>query len=104
MSIIGATKGQITSKGLLEFSQKTNKRIRFFFYDEFVCSFFGRIQGYQKVLSKFFKGWKNRLKLKDKNVFMASWNFRIYSASHLIYGAQGGRDDFAIQKGETSWE
>ena len=48
-------KGQLISKGLfgiLEFSQKTNKRIRFYYYDEFVRSFFGRIRGHQKVLSK----------------------------------------------------
>ena len=40
------TKGQIISKGLfgiLEFSQKTNERIRFYYYDEFIRSFFGRI-------------------------------------------------------------
>ena len=48
-------KGQIISKGLfgvLEFSQKTNERIRFYYYDKFVSLFFGRIQGHQKVLSK----------------------------------------------------
>ena len=38
--------------GILEFSQEKNKWIRFYYYDEFVRSFFGRIQGYQKVLSK----------------------------------------------------
>ena len=40
------SKGQIISKGLfdvLKFSQKTNEQIRFYYYDEFVCSFFGRI-------------------------------------------------------------
>ena len=45
------TKGQIISKGLfdvLEFSQKTNERIRRSSKNEFVCSFFGRIHGYQK--------------------------------------------------------
>ena len=34
--------------GILEFSQKTNEQIRFYYYDEFVRSFFGRIWGYQK--------------------------------------------------------
>ena len=29
-----------------------NERICFYYYDEFVCSFFGRIRGHQKVLSK----------------------------------------------------
>ena len=45
------TKGQIISKGLfgiLEFSQKTNERIRHSSKNEFVRSFFGRIRGYQK--------------------------------------------------------
>ena len=37
---------------ILKFSQKTNKWIRFYYYDKFVLSFFGRIQGYQKVLLK----------------------------------------------------
>ena len=44
-------KGQIISKGLfgvLEFSQKANERIRRSSKNEFVCSFFGRIRGYQK--------------------------------------------------------
>ena len=44
-------KGQIISKGLfgvLEFSQKTNERIRRSSKNEFICLFFGRIQGYQK--------------------------------------------------------
>ena len=44
-------KGQIISKGLfvvLESSQKTNERIRCSSKNEFVCSFFGRIRGYQK--------------------------------------------------------
>ena len=44
-------KGQIISKrlfGILEFFQKTNKRIRRSSKNEFVCSFFGRIRGYQK--------------------------------------------------------
>ena len=44
-------KGQIISKGLfgvLKFSQKTNERIRRSSKNEFVCSFFGRIRGYQK--------------------------------------------------------
>ena len=48
-------KGQIISKGLfgvLEFSQKTNERIRRSSKNEFVSLFFGRIPGYQKVLSK----------------------------------------------------
>ena len=36
----------------LEFSQKTNEWIRFYYYDEFVRSFFGRIRGHQKVSSK----------------------------------------------------
>ena len=43
-------KGQIISKGLfgvLEFSQKTNKRIRRSSKNEFVRLFFGRIRGYQ---------------------------------------------------------
>ena len=31
---------------------KTNKQIRFSSKNEFVCSFFGRIRGYQKDLSK----------------------------------------------------
>ena len=38
--------------GILEFSQKTNKRIRFYYYDDFFRSFFGRIRGQQKVLLK----------------------------------------------------
>ena len=38
--------------GILEFSQKTNERIRFYYYNEFVRSFFGRIRGHQNVLSK----------------------------------------------------
>ena len=44
-------KGQIISKGLfgvLEFSQKTNERIRCSSKNEFLHSFFGRIRGYQK--------------------------------------------------------
>ena len=44
-------KGQIIFKGLfgvLEFSQKTNERIRRSSKNEFVRSFFGRIWGYQK--------------------------------------------------------
>ena len=44
-------KGQIISKGLfgiLEFSPKTNERIRRSSKNEFVRSFFGRIRGYQK--------------------------------------------------------
>ena len=44
-------KGQIISKGLfdvLEFSQKTNEWIRRSSKNEFICLFFGRIQGYQK--------------------------------------------------------
>ena len=48
-------KGQTISKGLfdiLEFSQKTNERIRFSSKNEFVRLFFGRIREYQKVLSK----------------------------------------------------
>ena len=52
MGIILLVKGQIISKGLfdiLEFHQKTNERIRFNSKNEFV---FGRIRGYQKVLSK----------------------------------------------------
>jgi hypothetical protein len=39
-------KDQIISKGLLVSSnspQKTNKQIRFYYYDEFVRSFLGRI-------------------------------------------------------------
>ena len=43
-------KGQIISKGLfgvLEFSQKTNGRICLSSENEFVCSSFGRIRGYQ---------------------------------------------------------
>ena len=46
------TKGQIISKGLfgvLEVSQKTNERIRCSSKNEFVCSFFGRIRGYQII-------------------------------------------------------
>ena len=45
------SKGQIISKVLfvvLEFSQKTNERIRRSSKNEFVCSFFVRIRGYQK--------------------------------------------------------
>ena len=44
-------KGQIISKGLfgvLEFSQKTNERIRHSSKNEFIRSFFGRIWGHQK--------------------------------------------------------
>ena len=50
------TKGQIISKrlfGVLEFSQKTNKRIPCSSKNEFVCSFFGRIWGHQKVLQNY---------------------------------------------------
>ena len=46
---MNCSKGQIISKGLfgvLEFSQKTNERIRRSSKNEFVCSFFGRIWGY----------------------------------------------------------
>ena len=32
--------------------KKTNEQICFHYYDEFVCSFLGRIRGHQKVLSK----------------------------------------------------
>ena len=49
------TKGQIISKGLLVSTnspKKTNEQIRFYYYDEFVRLFFGRIRGHQKVLSK----------------------------------------------------
>ena len=49
-------KGQIISKGLfvvLEFSQKTNERIRRSSKNEFVCSFFGRIRGYQKSFQNY---------------------------------------------------
>ena len=54
------SKGQIIYKGIfdiLEFSQKTNGRIRngrirFSSKNEFVSSFFGRIRGYQKVFPK----------------------------------------------------
>ena len=45
------SKGQIISRGLfgvLEFSQKTNKQICCSSKNEFGCSFFGRIRGYQK--------------------------------------------------------
>ena len=38
--------------GILEFSQKMNKRIRFYYFDEFVRLFYGRIRGHQKVPSK----------------------------------------------------
>ena len=47
--------GQIISKGLfgvLEFSQKRNEWIHRSSKNEFVRSFFGRIWGYQKVLSR----------------------------------------------------
>ena len=40
------SKGQMISKGLfgvLEFSQKTNEQIRFYYYDEFVRSFLGEL-------------------------------------------------------------
>ena len=52
-----ASKGQIVSKGLfgiLGFFKKTNEQIRFLVLlgqkNEFVCSFFGKIRGYQKPL------------------------------------------------------
>ena len=48
-------KGQIISIGLfgiLKFSQKPNEWIRRISKNEFIRSFFGRIRGYQKVLSK----------------------------------------------------
>ena len=56
-------KGQKISKGLfgvLQFSQKTNERIRRSSKNEFVCSFFGRIQGYQKF-------FRNYLTFTDSN-------------------------------------
>ena len=49
-------KGQIISKGLfgvLEVSQKTNARIHRSSKNEFVCSFFGIIRGYQKSFRNF---------------------------------------------------
>ena len=48
--------GQIISKGLcgiLKFSQKTNERIRRNSKNEFVRSFFGRIQGDQKFFRNY---------------------------------------------------
>ena len=38
--------------GILEFSKKKNERIRVYYYDEFVLSFFGKMGEHQKVLSK----------------------------------------------------
>ena len=49
-SCIWTSKGQIISKGLfgvLKFSQNTNEWIHRSGKNEFVCSFFGRIRGYQ---------------------------------------------------------
>ena len=57
MLILDEFKGQIFSKGLfgvLEFSQKTNSRIRRSSKNEFVCLLFGRIRGYQKFFQNFF--------------------------------------------------
>ena len=56
-------KGQIISKGLfgvLEFSQKTNERIRRSSKNEFLRSFFERIRGYQKSFRNYltFSGFK----------------------------------------------
>ena len=51
ISNLRTIKGQVISKGLfgvLEFSQKTNERIRRSSKNEFVHSFFGRIRGYRK--------------------------------------------------------
>ena len=44
-------KGQI-KRTFGTLSKKPNKQIRFYYYDKFVRSFFVRIQGHQKVLSK----------------------------------------------------
>ena len=52
--LVREKKGHIISKGLfgvLEFSQKTNERIRS--SSKFVCSFFGRIRGYQKSIRNY---------------------------------------------------
>ena len=51
-----AAKGQIILKGLfdvLELSQKMNDQIRSSSKNEFVCSFFGRIQGDQKSFGNY---------------------------------------------------
>ena len=60
-------KGQIISKGLfgvLEFSQKMNKRICHRSKNEFVRSFFGRIRGYQKSFRNYLTFTKVQLILK----------------------------------------
>ena len=68
------TKGQIISNGLfgvLEFSQKTNKRIRSSSKNEFVRSFFGRIRKYQK-------SFRNFLTFRDsKSTKKTIWNHKL---------------------------
>ena len=54
-------KGQIISKGLfgvLDFSQKTNERIRRSSKNKFVRSFFGKIRGYQKSFQIYLTFWQ----------------------------------------------
>ena len=53
--MVSANKGQVISKGLLVSSNSTKKtnELVFYYYDEFVRSFSGRIGGPQKVISKF---------------------------------------------------
>ena len=71
------TKGQIISKGLfgvLEFSQKTKEWIRRSSKNEFVCSFFGRIWGYQKSFQ----------------------NYLNFNVSGIINNGGGGEGDFPL--------
>ena len=76
---------------ILGFFKKTNERIHFFWpnsiKNEFVCSFFGRIRGYQKVVSKLSDLWSNFRFLKNCVFIFWDLGAQFVSSNHNILRA-----------------